>query len=90
MFTWPAATHRPLPGADPHSRGDGAGLELGHARLEPGELAALLGDELALEHQGEELARRDAVAGEARREQQPAMNLPAIPAGPGHEAGENR
>lgn len=40
--------------------------------------------------QGEELTRCDAVLAVARREQQPALDLPAIPADPRHEAREDR
>jgi len=50
----------------------------------------VLGDELTPEDQGEELARGDAAARVARREQATAVDLPAIPAIPGDEAREDR
>ena len=62
------------------------GRELGpQLGIEP----LILADLLAVEDQGEELARRDATTAIAGREQQTVMDFPAIPADPGHEAGED-
>lgn len=65
-------------------------LEVLDARLEAGVLALVVADLLAVEDQGEELTRGDAAAAVARREEIAVVDLPAIPADPGNEPGEDR
>ena len=58
--------------------------------LEGGDAPALFGDELAIEDQREELPRGDATLAVAQWKERPAVDLPAVPAWPRHEAREDR
>jgi hypothetical protein len=55
-----------------------------------GQLLALSRDELAPEHHRLKVARADPATAKAWREQTTALDLPAVPAVPGHIPGEDR
>src|SRR3569833_531488 len=67
-------------GTSPHFLGPGVLLP---------ELPPVLADELVQERQHQDIARREAALGEARREQVAVVHLPTVPARPGHVAGAN-